>query len=141
MTTGEGERAFSYWIQDAGSTSLRPITLPDSFVELSDVQPVDEDTLLLLGLTLAPASGDVPDVLVDENGMMRTITVWKMELPPYLPTPAIPPGACSAARTAVFWWSFWKTSLLWTGRTANRSPGCIVITGMPMLLQLLPAPP
>lgn len=81
VTTGEGERAFSYWIQDAGSTSLRPITLPDSFVELSDVQPVDEDTLLLLGLTLAPASGDVPDVLVDENGMMRTITVWKMELP------------------------------------------------------------
>lgn len=80
VTAGEGERSFRYWIQNAGSSTLQSVTLPDSFVELSDAQPVDEDTLLLLGLTLSPASGDVPDVLVDENGMMRTIAVWKLEL-------------------------------------------------------------
>lgn len=79
--TGEsGNRQSSYWIADVDSGTVQSIALPDSFVELSDAQPINENTLLLLGLVLSPASADVPDVLVDENGMMRTISAWKLDL-------------------------------------------------------------
>lgn len=75
-----GQRKESYWTLDPETGALDPVTLPESIVQLSDAYPLGGDLLLLLGMSLVPASADAPAVLVDENGMMKTTSPWKLDL-------------------------------------------------------------
>lgn len=75
-----GQRKESYWTLDPETGVLDPVTLPENIVQLSDAYPLGGDSLLLLGMSLVPASADAPAVLVDENGMMKTTSPWKLDL-------------------------------------------------------------
>lgn len=75
-----GQRKESYWTLDPETGALDPVTLPEKIVQLSDAYPLGGESLLLLGMSLVPASADVPAVLVDENGMMKTTSPWKLDL-------------------------------------------------------------
>lgn len=75
-----GQRKESYWTLDPETGALDPVTLPENIVQLSDAYPLGGDSLLLLGMSLVPASADAPAVLVDENGMMKTTSPWKLDL-------------------------------------------------------------
>lgn len=75
-----GQRKESYWTLDPETGALDPVTLPENIVQLSDAYPLGGESLLLLGMSLVPASADVPAVLVDENGMMKTTSPWKLDL-------------------------------------------------------------
>lgn len=68
------------WMQDAGSDALRQLALPEGILEVSDLQPLGGGAALLLGRVLAPATGDVPAALLDENGMMSVMSAWKLDL-------------------------------------------------------------
>lgn len=75
-----GQRKESYWTLDPETGVLDPVTLPENIVQLSDAYPLGGESLLLLGMSLVPASADAPAVLVDENGMMKTTSPWKLDL-------------------------------------------------------------
>ena len=75
-----GQRKESYWTLDPETGALDPVTLPENIVQLSDAYPLGGESLLLLGMSLVPASADAPAVLVDENGMMKTTSPWKLDL-------------------------------------------------------------
>lgn len=75
-----GQRKESYWTLDPETGALDPVALPENIVQLSDAYPLGGDSFLLLGMSLVPASADAPSVLVDENGMMKTISPWKLDL-------------------------------------------------------------
>lgn len=75
-----GGYAQTYWIQDAGSDTLRQLTLPEGVLDVSDLQPMGGGAAVLLGRMLAPATEDVPAALVDENGMMSVLSAWKLDL-------------------------------------------------------------
>lgn len=75
-----GQRKESYWTLDPETGVLDPVTLPENIVQLSDAYPLGGDSLLLLGVGLVPTSADAPAVLVDENGMMKTTSPWKLDL-------------------------------------------------------------
>lgn len=70
----------TWWVQDAGGATLRQLTLPEEILEVSDLQPLGGGEALLLGRILVPATEDVPSALVDENGMMSSMTAWKLDL-------------------------------------------------------------
>lgn len=80
VTEAGGGYDQSWWVQDAGSETLRQIALPESIVEVSDLQPLGGGEILLLGRILVPAAEDAPSALVDENGMMSAMSAWKLDL-------------------------------------------------------------
>lgn len=71
---------WSCWLQEPGAAELRQIQLMEQIVQISDVQAVNSDTVLILGMTLTPATADAPSVLLADNGMMYVLSAWEMDL-------------------------------------------------------------
>ena len=80
VTEADGGYDQTWWVQDASSTTLRQLALPESILDVSDLQPLGGGEALLLGRILVPATEDVPSALVDENGMMSAMSAWKLDL-------------------------------------------------------------
>ena len=80
VTETDGGYDQTWWVQDAGSSALRRLELPESILDVSDLQPLGGGEALLLGRILVPAAEDAPSTLVDENGMMSAMSAWKLDL-------------------------------------------------------------
>ena len=80
VTEADGGYDQTWWVQDAGSATLRQLALPESILDVSDLQPLGSGQALLLGRILVPATEDAPSALVDENGMMSAMSAWKLDL-------------------------------------------------------------
>ena len=74
-----GARSARYYLAGADG-ALTELTLPESIEDLSSVFWLGGDRLLILGRTPVPASEGVPEILLDENGMMRVGAAWVLDL-------------------------------------------------------------
>lgn len=78
---GDGTSAsWSCWVQDPGAAQLRQIQVPENIWQVSDVQAISDHTVLMLATALVPATPDAPSVLLNEDGMMYSMSAWEIDL-------------------------------------------------------------